>query len=162
MKFIVKIFLCFSIAFMYGVQAFGGEIIGKVLMLDSSTPHVSLVMQAIKDGKVLQTVLTDNNGEFKFTFNAHQSCVIRIHMLEFFAYYHKNLDYTLSEEQASLIDLGSNRILHMGDILVPRFIKGNWTQYHPTDGLADTYLHLCVSRPQRKYVVWNGRWIFVF
>ncbi|HIO79993.1 TPA: hypothetical protein EYG59_15560, partial [Candidatus Poribacteria bacterium] len=154
MKFIVKIFLCFSIAFMYGVQAFGGEIIGKVLMLDSSTPHVSLVMQAIKDGKVLQTVLTDNNGEFKFTFNAPQSCVIRIHMLEFFVYYHKNLDYTLSEEQASVIDVGLNRILRMDDIFIPRFIKGNWTQYHPTDGLADTYC-TCVYRDPRGNM-WFG------
>ena len=46
-----------------------GQIVGKVLMLDNKTPHVSLVMQAIEGESVLQTILTDSEGNFKFIFD---------------------------------------------------------------------------------------------
>ena len=39
---------------------------GTILMLDDKTPHVAVPVQAIKDGKVIDGVLTDENGKYRF------------------------------------------------------------------------------------------------
>ena len=62
-------------------------ITGQVLMLDKETPHASLVMQAIEGTLVLQTVLTDDEGNFQFTFDKPISFRIRIHSLKEYMYY---------------------------------------------------------------------------
>jgi len=39
---------------------------GTVLMLDDTTPHIAVPVQAIRDGRVAATVLTDERGEYRF------------------------------------------------------------------------------------------------
>ena len=129
-------------------------ITGQVLMLDKETPHASLVMQAIEGTLVLQTVLTDDEGNFQFTFDKPISFRIRIHSLKEYMYYHKGQNYTISYADGSVIQVDSNSDLSLGHIFLPRIIKGKIKQYHPVDGLADAY---CTSilRDQRGQM-WIG------
>jgi len=39
---------------------------GKLLMLDDTTPHVTVSVQAIRNGEVSATTLSDENGKYKF------------------------------------------------------------------------------------------------
>ena len=154
MKLLVKFFLFISIPFICLGEDSRGQIVGEVLMLDGETPHVSLVMQAIQNETVLQTILTDDKGEFKFTFSTAGSFKIRIHMLKGYSYYHKDLGYTTSHENGSILRIDSNQKLSVGTILLPRFIKGKVKIYHPVDGLADAYC-TCIYRDPRGQM-WFG------
>ena len=39
---------------------------GKLMMLDDTTPHVAVVVQAVSDGKRIATVLSDEEGKYRF------------------------------------------------------------------------------------------------
>ena len=39
---------------------------GTLLMLDDMTPHVTVPVQAIRDGKVVATTLSDDSGNYQF------------------------------------------------------------------------------------------------
>ena len=39
---------------------------GTLLMLDDITPHVAVPVEAIRNGEVVGTVLSDENGEYQF------------------------------------------------------------------------------------------------
>jgi hypothetical protein len=39
---------------------------GTILMLDDTTPHVAVPVQAIRDGKVIATALSDESGKYRF------------------------------------------------------------------------------------------------
>ncbi len=41
------------------------SIAGTLLMLDDATPHVAVPVQAISDGKVIDTVLSDESGRYR-------------------------------------------------------------------------------------------------
>jgi enterochelin esterase-like enzyme len=40
------------------------SIAGTLLMLDDTTPHVAVPVQAIRDGKVIATTLSDEHGDY--------------------------------------------------------------------------------------------------
>jgi len=42
------------------------SIAGMLLMLDDTTPHVAVPIQAIRDGKVIATTLSDEHGDYRF------------------------------------------------------------------------------------------------
>jgi len=42
------------------------SIAGTLLMLDDATPHVSVPIQAIRNGKMIATTLSDEHGDYQF------------------------------------------------------------------------------------------------
>jgi phosphosulfolactate phosphohydrolase-like enzyme len=60
---------------------------GTLLMLDDATPHVAVPVQAIRDGEVISTVLSDERGEYQFVGLASGMCQVRCQILGGYVYY---------------------------------------------------------------------------
>ena len=55
---------------------------GTLLMLDDTTPHVVVPVQAIRDGEVVATMLSDLTGKYSFADLEPGSYQLRCHVLE--------------------------------------------------------------------------------
>lgn len=60
---------------------------GTLMMLDNSTPHVAVPVQAIRDGKVAATVLSDENGKYRFVDLKPGRYQVRCQVLGGYMYY---------------------------------------------------------------------------
>ena len=60
---------------------------GTLLMLDDTTPHVAVPVQAIRDGKVVATTLSDGSGKYQFTNLKPGQYQLRCQVLGGYIYY---------------------------------------------------------------------------
>ena len=60
---------------------------GTLLMLDDSTPHVAVVVQAVSDEKVMATTLSDESGKYRFATLKRREYKIRCYTLNGYVYY---------------------------------------------------------------------------
>ena len=60
---------------------------GTLLMMDDTTPHVAVPVQAIQDGKVISTTLSDERGKYLFIGLKPGRYQLRCHVLSGYVYY---------------------------------------------------------------------------
>ena len=124
---------------------------GTLLMLDSATPHVAVPVQAMCNGEVAATVLSDERGKYQFINLKRELYQVRCHVLGGYVYYgeekarssflEKSLikkgpeNQTMSGEPISLrVEPGET--LRNIDFRFAPFKKGTWKNY---DYLAVVY-----------------------
>ncbi|MBM3235615.1 response regulator [Candidatus Poribacteria bacterium] len=63
------------------------SIAGMLLMLDDTTPHVAVPVQAMRDGKVMATTLSDEGGKYQFINLKPGRYQLRCQVLDGYVYY---------------------------------------------------------------------------
>ena len=75
------------------------SISGQLLMLDDKTPHVVVPVQALRDGEVVATKLTDKTGKYRLINLEPGRYQVRCQILGGYVYYEKGGDGKRSEER---------------------------------------------------------------
>jgi len=107
---------------------------GTLLMLDDKTPHVAVVVQTIRGGKSVATVLSDEGGEYQFINLEPGTYQVRCYTLDGYLYYGE--DKPTDGSHAASLQVKSGRTLKDVDLRFPPFKKGTWKSYTRFDGLA--------------------------
>ena len=119
---------------------------GTLLMLDNKTPHVAISVQAIRDGEVIDTTLSDEEGKYRFVNLEPGSYQVRCQVLGRYVYYGeegkresqkvgRQVDETAHGHPVSL-QVVRGKILTGIDFRFPPFKKGVWESYNTLDGLV--------------------------
>jgi len=113
---------------------------GTLLMMDSKTPHVNVPVQAIRDGEVVATTLSDKGGAYSFVNLKPGEYQVRCQVLGGYVYYGeekagKPENGTMSGKPISL-QIKQGESLENIDFRIAPFKKGNWRNYTHIDGLA--------------------------
>ncbi|MFQ6044393.1 MAG: LamG-like jellyroll fold domain-containing protein, partial [Candidatus Poribacteria bacterium] len=98
---------------------------GKLMMLDDITPHVAVVVQAVSDGKRIATVLSDEEGKYRFINLKPGQYQVRCYTTNGYVYY-QNGEILRVQRTSKLSDIN----FHMAP-----FKKGMWRHYTSLDGL---------------------------
>ncbi|MBC8236336.1 SpoIIE family protein phosphatase [bacterium] len=132
---------------------------GTLLMLDDKAPHVAVPVQAIHNGEVIATVLSDENGKYQFINLKPEKYQVRCQVLNGYIYYgsssiSKNMELRENdrEESPSLpssntitererLEVKSDTSLANIDFRFAPFKKGVWKTYKALDGLADNHVY---------------------
>ena len=112
---------------------------GQLLMLDGVTPHMYVVVQALKNGRVVNTVLSDRRGSYRLHFPGKGAYMLRCHVLEGYIYYNSNLEVNTVENEAEELIFDETSKTQL-DFQFPPFKKGNWRHYDYLDGLTSTHV----------------------
>jgi|GEM_PF-568260 len=121
---------------------------GRLLMLDDLTPHVAVPVQAIRNGKVMDTVLSNEGGEYCFINLKPGRYQVRCQVLNGYVYYGEEKarepesqkaggseDGTGPDESISL-RVKQGEALKNIDFRFAPIKKGTWKNYDTLDGLA--------------------------
>ena len=125
---------------------------GTLLMLDDKTPHVTIPVQAISDGKVVDTVLSDESGRYRFANLKPGTYQVRCQVLGGYIYYVEEKSGGRGNEEAGergdgeILTVESGKTVRGIDFRFAPFKKGAWRTYDTLDGLAynavlDIYRH---------------------
>ena len=140
---------------------------GTLLMLDDRTPHVAVPVQAIRNGKIMATALSDEGGKYRFINLKPGRCQVRCCTLEGYIYYRSNQRRKKSEkgnakslsplmrgvkEEVLQVELG--KTLKNIDFHFAPFKKGTWKTYTFLDGLGDNVVNAIYCDPDG--VIWFG------
>ncbi len=109
---------------------------GKLLMLDNATPHVAVPVQAISDGEVMATVLSDERGQYQFTNLEPGRYQLRCHVLGGYVYYGEGGSTVTDESGAVFLQVKAGLTRDNIDFRFAPFKKGTWKTYDTLDGLA--------------------------
>ena len=120
---------------------------GRAVMSDAETPHISLVAQAIRNGQVMQTTLTNELGEYQFTGLKPGEYIIRFHLPNGFSYYSGHKFAVTDLSVAFRVGLLVGQRIQLEETQIPRFKLGHWKSYTALDGLADV-LPTCIYRDE--------------
>jgi len=117
---------------------------GRLLMLDNVTPHVAVPVQAIRDGKVIATTLSDEKGIYQFINPKPGQYQLRCHVLGGYVYYGeekaiKSEDGTAPDESVGLRVERGKTLRNINFRFAP-FKKGTWRTYRVVDGLAHDWI----------------------
>lgn len=136
---------------------------GTLLMLDDATPHVAVPVQAIRNGKVIDTALSDEGGKYRFINLKPGRYQVRCQVLKGYVYYRATdyaLRFTFYDLQATRKDAGEILSVEQGktlkniDFRFPPFKKGTWKTYTALDGLASSIVGAIHRDPDG--VMWLG------
>ncbi len=127
---------------------------GTLLMMDDATPHVAVVVQAVSDGKVMATALSDVRGKYQFIDLKSGRCQVRCYTLDGYVYYAAGKDKAEDISQATYLNTQRGKTLRNIDFRFDPFKKGIWKTYTYLDGLADNSV-LAIHR-DRDNVLWIG------
>jgi len=117
---------------------------GILLMLDNATPHVSVPVQAIRDGEVIDGMLSDENGEYRFINLKPGKYRVRCQVLGGYAHY-TNANYVSPftvydspdrKDAGEVLSVKQDRTLRNIDFRFLPFKKGAWKAHTFLDGLA--------------------------
>ncbi|MBM3240962.1 hypothetical protein FJZ31_32165 [Candidatus Poribacteria bacterium] len=132
------------------------SISGTLLMLDDTTPHVAVPVQACllsppgreargEEGKVIATVLSDQEGKYRFINLKPGRYQVRCQILNGYVYYEKggngrkqgydDVENTDSSSLGDLLQVERDRLLENIDFRFAPFKKGTWRNYDTLDGL---------------------------
>jgi len=114
---------------------------GTLLMLDDKTPHVAVPVQAISNGKVIDGMLSDENGKYRFVNLKPGRYQVRCQTLDGYIY-HSESEVRLQDglqplrnEKSPSLQVERGKILKNIDFHFPPFKKGTWQTYSYLDGL---------------------------
>jgi ligand-binding sensor domain-containing protein len=110
---------------------------GSILMMDDSTPHTYVPVQAVSNGKVYATALSDESGVFRFVNMKSGKYQIRCHVKGGYIYY----------MDGKILSVESGKIIRSIDFRFPSFKKGVFRNYDTSDGLADLKVHAIYQSP---------------
>jgi len=137
---------------------------GSLLMLDDTTPHVSVPVQAIRNGRgdscsrPVATTLSDGNGRYRFTNLKPGEYQIRCQILDGEIYYKSSTNNgkmegnslptfqtsspkaAIEEEVGEILQIEEDKTIKGIDFRFPPFKKGNWKNYTYFDGLAGNFV----------------------
>jgi serine phosphatase RsbU (regulator of sigma subunit)/ligand-binding sensor domain-containing protein len=116
---------------------------GTILMLDDKTPHVAVPAQAIRDGEVIATTLSDESGRYQFTNLEPGQYQLRCQVLGGYVYY-RATEHALcltsydsgADDSGDILDVQRGKTLRNTDFRFAPFKKGTWRHYSRSDGLA--------------------------
>jgi len=147
---------------------------GTLLMLDDSTPHVAVPVQAICDGKVIATTLSDESGKYQFANLKPSQYQLRCQVLGGYVYYGeerarkpegqkagKPKDGIVPDESISLsthkpisLRVEQGETLKDIDFRFAPFKKGTWRSYTSLHGLVHD--EVTVIYRDHEGVMWFG------
>jgi hypothetical protein len=78
-----------------------GSIEGKLMMLDGVTPHVAVVVQAIRNRTVIATTLSDGGGKYRFEGLKPGQYKLRCQILGGYVYYQATDDALRAQSAVS-------------------------------------------------------------
>jgi signal transduction histidine kinase/ligand-binding sensor domain-containing protein/DNA-binding NarL/FixJ family response regulator len=141
-------------------------------MLDDITPHVAVPVQAIRDGKVMATVLSNEGGRYQFVNLKPGSYQLRCQVLDGYVYYGQEEaerqggcgagkqggkgEGAKAREQrdANILVIEAGKTLKDIDFRFSDFKKGVWKNYTTLDGLAHNTVHTIYRDPDG--LMWFG------
>ena len=136
-------------------------------MLDDTTPHVAVVVQAIRDGEVIATTLSDKRGKYQFINLKPGQYQLRCQVLGGYVYYRatdrallptlydsRAEESEMGEDLADILQVDDGRILTNIDLRFAQFKKGTWKTYTYLDGLAHNWV-LAIHRDPGG-AIWFG------
>ena len=121
---------------------------GTLLMLDDRTTHVAVPVQAIREGKLIATTLSDEGGRYRLTNLEPGSYQVRCQVLGGYVYYGEEKAREPENQEAGRrgngavhgqpvsLQLGHGENLRNIDFRFAEFKKGTWRSYTSLDGLA--------------------------
>jgi len=128
-------------------QIGGTSIQGTLLMLDGTTPHVAVPVQAIREEKVSSSTLSDENGKYRFSDLKPGSYRVRCYVPGEYVYYSEGKDRTT-------LDIEHGKSLKNIDFRLPALKKGTWKSYTYLDGLSSNWVYNIYCDPDK--IMWFG------
>ena len=136
---------------------------GTLLMLDDMTPHVAVPVQALRNGEVIATVLSDVSGKYQFINLNPGWYQLRCQVLGGYVYYRATGDalrVIRYEEETPVAEENSGESLYIRDrrplknidFRFAPFKKGTWKTYTCIDGLVDDSLMAVYRDPNG--IIW--------
>jgi ligand-binding sensor domain-containing protein/serine phosphatase RsbU (regulator of sigma subunit) len=126
---------------------------GTLLMLDDKTPHVAVPVQAIRNGEVIATVLSDENGRYQFVNLKPGPYQLRCQILNGYVYY-RAADHASrftfhdsgTDDSGDILDVPRGKTLGNIDFRFASFKKGAWRNYSTLDGLGyNAVMSICCT-----------------
>jgi len=137
---------------------------GMLLMLDDKTPHVVVPVQALREGKVAATKLTDKTGKYRFVNLKPGRYQVRCQILGGYVYYEKGgngkkwlyeeMTAVASDAFGDLVPVENDKTLRNIDFRFAPFKKGVWRHYQPVDGLVHNAVNCLNVTPGKE--MWFG------
>jgi hypothetical protein len=132
-----------------------GQIEGRLVMLDDKTPHVAVPVQAICDGEVIASTLSDDKGIYRFMVLKPGKYQLRCQVLGGYVYYQKSGEAGAGEQRdGDVLQVKDGVSLKNVDFRLAPFKKGNWRNYDQTDGLAHPSITSIYRAPNGE--MWFG------
>jgi len=114
---------------------------GTLLMLDDSTPHVAVPVQAIRNGKVIAGTLSDEGGKYRLVNLKAGRYQLQCQILGGYVYYEEGEKAVVEPLNAAFLKVERSKTLKDIDFHFPHFKKGTWRHYTVIDGLASMFVH---------------------
>jgi hypothetical protein len=114
---------------------------GTLLMLDDTTPHVAVVVQAIRDGNVMATALSDEQGRYQLIDLEPGQYHLRCYVLNGYVYYSEGGNTVADESSAVSLQTRPGVTHDNINLRFAPFKKGTWRTYTYLDGLASNTIH---------------------
>ena len=124
---------------------------GTLLMLDDRTPHVAVPVQAVREGKVIATTLSDNSGRYRFVNLEAGSYQVRCQVLGGYVYY-RATESAMEDDLGDILHIQNGKTLANVDFHFAEFKKGTWRSYTSLDGLAFDVIHSIDGTPDG--IIW--------
>ena len=134
---------------------------GRLVMLDDTTPHVSVWVQALRNRKVIATGLSDERGRYRFINLKPGRYKLRCQVLNGYVYYNTeeevlgvtSYDSRADENAGDSLSVERGKKLQNIDFRFAPFKKGTWKNYTTLDGLASNVIEGIYRHP-------NGTMLF--
>ena len=152
---IILIILLTLITALITQPLFAASIEGTLLMLDDRTPHVAVPVQAIRNGKVIFTTLSDEIGKYQLINLEPGRYQVRCQILGGYVYYRKGKNAVIESSEASSLPVELGKTLKNINFRFAPFKKGTWRTYDTLDGLSNVVSDID-SAPDG--VMWFGTW----
>ena len=124
------------------------------LMTFHSTPHVAVPVQAVSEGKVIATTLSDEGGNYQFISLRPGPYQVRCYTLGRYVYYAENGNTVVEPSHATSLQLKRDKTLSDIGFHFAPFKKGRWKTYTFLDGLAHNIVTSIHRDPDG--VMWFG------
>ncbi len=119
---------------------------GTLMMLDNATPHVAVPVQAVHNGEVMATALSNEGGRYKLINLKPGRYQVRCQVLGGYVYYgrdgsgrrweHEKVEGTDASFLGDFLQFEPDRTLQDTDFCFAPFKKGTWRNYNYLDGLS--------------------------
>jgi hypothetical protein len=127
---------------------------GTLLMLDNATPHVAVPVQAICNGEVVATVLSDERGKYQFVNLKRERYQVRCQVLGGCVYCGEGGSTVADESRAVFLQVKPGITRDNIDFRFAPFKKGTWRYHTVAEGLADVRINAICQ--DAEGVLWFG------
>ena len=138
---------------------------GKLMMLDDTTPQVAVHLQALRNGKVIDGTLSDENGKYKFINLKPGPYQVRCYVVydvskpvlipgEYVYYTESEDNPVVDASRATTLHVERGRTRQNIDFRLAPFKKGTWRHFDTSDGLASMAVNTIYQ--DSEGVLWFG------